>query len=170
MPVRGGADAVCGQPGPASWPAPLFERRIGPAVVWMASPAHPTAQLEVLAAVAGLTGLLALAFLPLDFLSRFVGQCQFHAWTGIPCLTCGATRAIVAMGAGRFLEALRANPLLTAGVALTILYTPAAWLLWLGKLPRPRLRIPSAGARWAVAGLAVGLLVAQWLFLILDHR
>ncbi len=52
--------------------------------------------------------------------------CRFHAVTGLPCMSCGSTRAALALTRGEWLEALRWNPLAVAGfVAVAV-----AFLLW----------------------------------------
>jgi len=50
--------------------------------------------------------------------SRGMPPCLFHAVTGIPCASCGMTRAFLDLGHGRFLAALEhnlASPLVYAG-------------------------------------------------------
>ena len=43
-------------------------------------------------------------------------KCPFLAATGLPCVTCGATRSTIAFLHGDFLAALRWNPLAFVGV------------------------------------------------------
>jgi cytochrome bd-type quinol oxidase subunit 2 len=87
--------------------------------------------------------------------------CLFRNVTGLPCPTCGSTRAVQALVAGRPLEALRHNPLVvTAPVA------GAAWLL---------LRAAGAAPRWqarrgsdvALAVVAVLLVAVNWWYVML---
>lgn len=146
------------------------ERGFGPFVLRFVPAAHPLATLEPLVAVVGLLGLVSLWLLPLEPLSRYVAGCSFHALTGLPCLTCGATRAVLALVALDLPLALRMNPALTLCILAGIAYTPVALWLWIARRPRPRIGIPGRGARWAVGGVVVALLLAQWVFLALDGR
>lgn len=59
----------------------------------------------------GTVAALAVAVLHLDRLPIFV--CLFRAATGLPCLTCGATRALADLVAGDVSGALAMNPLAT---------------------------------------------------------
>ena len=66
-------------------------------------------------------------------------QCPFLAMTGLPCLTCGATRATIALFHGDFLSAFSWNPLAflaLCGVAVFDLY---AIVVLLGRAPRLRI-------------------------------
>jgi hypothetical protein len=92
-------------------------------------------------------------------------RCAFHALTGCPCPTCGATRCVLALLHGRVAEAIAWNPMAFAALAVIALlnvYAAAALAL---RLPRVRLRLSPAELR--VAGI-VGLLVvaANWAYLI----
>lgn len=95
--------------------------------------------------------------------------CPFHAVTGLPCPTCGSTRALFAFVAGRPLEALRANPLVGAGALLSVPYLAYAAPVALGGLPRLRVTLTPRARRLGRAA-AWGLLLATWAFLIVDGR
>jgi hypothetical protein len=107
----------------------------------------------------------ALALRPLwTGLAGFAGVCPLHAWTGIPCPTCGTTRAGLAFLEGRVLDALAWNPLVTLA-ALVFLAGGIAvpvWILAGGPLPVPGRRI-ARPARVAAAGV----IVANWIYLFL---
>jgi hypothetical protein len=94
------------------------------------------------AAMAGGAGWLALS-LPWP-------RCPFFAVTGLPCLTCGATRSAIAVLHGDFLSALRWNPL--AFVALGVVI---AFDLYAGKN--------------AVRIAAICLLALNWIYLLAHH-
>lgn len=153
-----------------SFPAPLAERRVGPFAVRLLPAAHPSADLEVVAAIVGALGLLGLAFLPLIQLEPLAGDCRFKGWFGFPCGTCGITRALLLLQHGELWSALRMNPLLITAVVTALCYAPIAWILWLGKLPRPRIAAPSPAGRWLLLGLALGAFFLNWGFLIMDGR
>ncbi len=85
--------------------------------------------------------------------------CPARALAGLPCPTCGMTRAFVALAHGDLTAALAASP---AGALLAGL----AWLLAVADLGRvalgaPLPRIPERAARAAVAAGA-GLLLLNW--------
>ncbi|MFN7964120.1 MAG: DUF2752 domain-containing protein [Acidobacteriota bacterium] len=152
------------------FPEPLAQRRIGPLALRLLPASHPSADLEVVAALVGALGLLGFWFLPLMQLAPFVGECRFKHWFGFPCGTCGITRAVLLMQHGDWGLAVRMNPLLVAGLMIAIGYTPVAWVLWLGKFPRPRLAALGRAGRWLLFGLAAGAFVINWGFLIADGR
>lgn len=78
--------------------------------------------------------------------------CQVRAATGIPCATCGSTRAVLALADGRIGSALSLNPLVT-------LLAAGAPVLLLAAGPVSR----AARARPALAWCAAGLVfAANW--------
>jgi hypothetical protein len=90
--------------------------------------------------------------------------CVFRAVTGVPCPTCGSTRATLALASGQLNLAFRYNPLISA-----------AWLLLPGSVLgafvfRARSRSISPGTRrWAVRGVVLVLAVAglaNWVYVI----
>ncbi len=115
-------------------------------------------------------GAAALALLLLAPLAPVVAPglppCFFHQITGLPCPTCGGTRAVLALLSGDVSGALHANPLVTAILALfagggLVAGAVAA----LGRGVREPARIPG----WARAALVL-VLAANWLWLIVDGR
>ncbi len=95
--------------------------------------------------------------------------CVFKAVTGIPCPTCGATRAVLALLRGEWWSAVRFNPLVTL-----ILVGWMAWIPYaLGTLAlgsrRLRVVCSSRDCTW-LRILAVGTIAANWVFLVLDAR
>lgn len=87
--------------------------------------------------------------------------CRFHAVTGLPCMSCGSTRAALALTHGEWLEALRLNPLAVAGfLAVVVAFglwcadaafgsrlVPAA-RRWLSRLPGWRLLAVAVALNW----------------------
>ncbi len=90
-----------------------------------------------------------------------VPSCAFRLLTGVPCPTCGATRAVLAAGQTRFLAALLYNPLLTvaavAGLGWLVLRLGFGRTIRLDLAPRAR----------AIVWIAVGGLIAvNWAYVI----
>jgi hypothetical protein len=95
--------------------------------------------------------------------------CPFHVVTGLPCPTCGSTRAVFAFVAGHPFDAIRYNPIVGAGLCLAGPYLAYAALVSLCRLPRVRVSIGDP-ARPYFRGAAWALIAATWLFLIVDGR
>jgi hypothetical protein len=90
--------------------------------------------------------------------------CLLRTLTGLPCPTCGGTRATLALAGGEWAAAFRYNPLVT--VAWLCL---AAWLvLRFGFRRRRPVTVPAGSRRriWWIFGLAF---VANWAYLIYAH-
>ena len=54
-----------------------------------------------------------------------LSHCPLRDITGVPCPTCGGTHSAAALAAGRWLEALRANPVVVVGLVGFV-----AWALY----------------------------------------
>jgi len=90
--------------------------------------------------------------------------CVFRNLTGVPCPTCGSSRAVLAVVQGRPLEAIAFNPFVTAVGALAI-----AWLAVRVGLGR-RIEIDLAPRHRTPAWIAIGtLLSANWVYVVLAH-
>ncbi len=95
--------------------------------------------------------------------------CMFHAVTGFPCLTCGATRAALLLVEGNPAGSLRMHPAVPVGLLMASIYVPYALTVSTARLPRIRLTLTPEDwvcIRWAAA-LTVALL---WIYLIADGR
>jgi hypothetical protein len=95
--------------------------------------------------------------------------CPLKTITGLPCPTCGSTRALAALLAGEFGVALRWNPAVVAAAALAAGYIAYAAGVVLGLVPRLRVVVAASEARW-LRGAAWAAAATLWLFLILDGR
>ena len=96
-------------------------------------------------------------------------RCPFLALTGLPCLTCGATRSTIAFVHGDFLAALRWNPL--AFVALCGLLVFDLYALIVVVSGNVRLRIVGwTSTEKNITRIAVvGLIVLNWIYLLCHH-
>jgi hypothetical protein len=110
-------------------------------------------------AVTSVTALGALGWL---WLKLPWPQCYFHALFGIPCLTCGSTRAMLALAHGSFRAAWEFNPLATltlCGIALYDVYALAALL---ARAKRLRVAFQPQLVRW----LLVTAALLNWFYLL----
>ncbi|HET7752491.1 MAG TPA: DUF2752 domain-containing protein [Anaeromyxobacteraceae bacterium] len=118
---------------------------------------------EVLAGIAALSFLVA-RFVPVVGLFP---PCPFRAALGVPCASCGMTRAFVALAHGDVAAALGASPLgavlaaLAWGFAVAAMLRPLLRFRW----PRPA---PAAARRAALAGAAA--LLVNWAWLVAAGR
>lgn len=114
--------------------------------------------------------LLAFATLPVDELMWRAGyRCPFRAITGLPCPTCGGTRAWMALGSLKFREGFALNPLAAAGWCAALLYAPYALFVAASGGRRLRVTGVSAGQRRAVAVFVACLVAANWACVILSR-
>ena len=112
-------------------------------------------------------GTAAVALLGLDRLPILV--CTFRAVTGIPCLTCGATRAAARLAFGDVAGALAMNPLATIG-ALGLVPWGIADLALLLRGRALAVEVAGPATAWALRGLAVAAVVANWAYLVATGR
>ena len=89
--------------------------------------------------------------------------CIFRSLTGVPCPTCGTTRAATAFLDGNLIAAFTANPLAAATGLLFVVGAPLAVLWAIAKWPVPVLPTPIPG--WVRVG-AVAIIAANWLYVI----
>jgi hypothetical protein len=93
-------------------------------------------------------------------------RCLLHATTGIPCPTCGMTRATWHLLHGEIGAAFLLNPLMAAALLGAALYICYAAVVVIGRLPRLRLEALTKTEANLVRIAAIGLLAANWLYLI----
>ena len=114
----------------------------------------------ILAACA-LAAIAVVAVLHLDRLP--FSLCVFKAVTGVPCLTCGTTRALALLARLDLAGALRMNPLATAGVLLLGPWAAADLALLPGGRALVLQLSPSAARAARIAVVAAVLLNWAWL-------
>jgi len=92
--------------------------------------------------------------------------CPLHAVTGLPCPTCGSTRAAIALVHGDLATALAWNPLMTLvmiGAALYVLY---AAVVVIRNIPRLRWTPPSRSESRGIRIGVILLIAINWGYLI----
>jgi hypothetical protein len=91
-------------------------------------------------------------------------RCTFHTLTGLPCPTCGMTRATQALLRGDFVAALAWNPLCLPAFLVTIVFWGWCVLLAVRVLPAPS---PAHTALFPFAlRVALGFLLLNWVYLL----
>lgn len=96
--------------------------------------------------------------------------CIFHALTGHPCLTCGATRSAIAFFHGNFLAAFTWNPLVFGAYVGITIFDIYAFAVVVSR--RPRLRVVSVApaeknfTRW----LLIAAAVINWGYLLINSQ
>jgi hypothetical protein len=97
-------------------------------------------------------------------------RCLFHDLTGHPCLTCGATRAVIQFLHGHFVAALRWNPLVFAALCALSVFNPYALLVLITRAPRLRIvHITNTQKRFGRA-VVIALLALNWIYLLAHSR
>jgi hypothetical protein len=97
-------------------------------------------------------------------IAPYLGRCAFRTWTGVPCPTCGTTRAAVAFLGGNLMDAFLANPLATVAGLVFVAGAPVAVFWVFGGLPVPR--FPTPIPRWCRLGI-IGVILVNWGYVIL---
>jgi hypothetical protein len=141
------------------------------------APARPSARTALrarpgavpLGAILAACALVAVTMVALLHLDRLpFSVCVFKAVTGIPCMTCGTTRALARLARLDLPGALAMNPLATLGTLALLPWAAVDLLL----LPRGRalsLELSPAAAR-AARITAVAAVLVNWAWLIAAGR
>src|SRR6478672_7882822 len=95
--------------------------------------------------------------------------CLFHALTGRPCLTCGATRSAIAFFHAHFLAAFEWNPLAFLCYCALSLFTLDRFATVVMRTPRQRIVQVNPGEKKFVRGSVIALLVLNWAYLVLAN-
>lgn len=104
---------------------------------------------------------------PLETASRFYG-CPLLSFTGVPCLTCGFTRAFVYMANFDVLEAFSVSPLGASLFTVIFLYCMFAAVRFVAALPWPKLVLARREANFVRVG-AVSVIAFNWGYIVFKH-
>ena len=95
-------------------------------------------------------------------------RCPFRALTGLPCLTCGGTRAMAALARGDLQAALSFNPLVSLTALALVAFACAS--SWQRLTRRSVLRIDlTPRERSGLRGLAAAALAINWVYLLVQR-
>ena len=129
----------------------------------------PRSNAQPLGAVFGGIGLLAGAAVWLLRLDRLpFATCVFKGLTGLPCPTCGSTRALGRLFALDFAGALAMNPLTTAAAVVLAAWALADLALWRSRRALALEVSPRFG--FAIRLGALVLFLANWAYLLAVRR
>lgn len=93
-------------------------------------------------------------------------RCPFLAITGLPCVTCGSTRSVIALLHGDFLPALRWNPLAFVVLCGLLAFDLYATIVLIGRTVRLRIVDWTARERNVTRIVVVGLVALNWIYLL----
>jgi hypothetical protein len=101
-------------------------------------------------------------------LLNLLPSCIFHRITGIPCLTCGGTRSLVALSQFDIVSSFLLNPVFSIFAVGVIVFSLISLY---GYLMRKSIVIRlSEGRKKALRVSIIGLLAANWVYLIMAGR
>jgi hypothetical protein len=96
-------------------------------------------------------------------------RCFFRALTGLPCVSCGATRCTIAFLHGDFLTAWQWNPLAFVAFGALIAFDLYAVIVIIGRTARLRIVDWTAREKNVTRIVVISLLALNWIYL-LAHR
>ncbi|MGI9114196.1 MAG: DUF2752 domain-containing protein [Chthoniobacterales bacterium] len=94
--------------------------------------------------------------------------CLFHALTGHPCPTCGATRAAIAFFRGDLLTAWDWNPLALASYFAVLVFDIYALAVLITGTRRLRIVQVRPAEKKFLRGAIVAVVFANWLYLVIN--
>ena len=95
--------------------------------------------------------------------------CLFHALTGHPCVTCGATRSAIAFFHGQFFAAWNWNPLAFLFYCALSIFDAYAFVVLVTRAPRLRITHATATEKNFVRVAVVVLLAMNWIYLLISN-
>jgi hypothetical protein len=96
--------------------------------------------------------------------------CVFHELTGLPCLTCGATRCAIALLHGNFAIAWLWNPLAFLALGGVALFDFYALMALVFRVPRLRIIALTRKTKNFARLTVVTALALNWIFLLSHWR
>ena len=97
-------------------------------------------------------------------------QCLFHAITGLPCVTCGATRCAISFFHTKFLASWEWNPLVFAALCGLSIFDVYALVVLIARAPRLRVGRFSSAEKGLLRVLVLTLLASNWIYLLFHSR
>lgn len=95
--------------------------------------------------------------------------CNFRALTGLPCVTCGATRAAWQFFHGHFAASFRFNPLASCAYCGIVVFDLYALAVLVTRAPRLRFIDFTHSEKFFLRWSVLLLLAANWAYLLTAH-
>jgi hypothetical protein len=92
--------------------------------------------------------------------------CLFHEVTGLPCLTCGATRCSVAFFHGHLFSAWFWNPVVFCALCAIALFDLYAMAVLVARAPRFRITWSTTRSKQVTRFVVVTGLALNWIYLL----
>jgi hypothetical protein len=97
-------------------------------------------------------------------------RCAFHDLTGLPCVTCGMTRAAIQFFQGHLLSALEWNPLVFVALCGVAIFNGYALFVLLARAPRFRIALQSRNEKRSARIIIIAALLSNWGYLLAHWR
>jgi hypothetical protein len=97
-------------------------------------------------------------------------RCAFHGLTGLPCITCGATRAAIAFFHGNISNAWKWNPLVFTFLCGLSIFNVYALIVLAGRAPRLRIAFRTQAEKKYARIIVITALALNWIYLLLRWR
>jgi hypothetical protein len=97
-------------------------------------------------------------------------RCLFHDLTGLPCITCGATRAAVQLFHGHFIAAWKWNPVVFVALWALSIFNAYAFVALVWRAPRLRIEFQTRAERKYARILVIAALALNWVYLLSHWR
>jgi hypothetical protein len=96
-------------------------------------------------------------------------RCVFHELTGLPCVTCGATRSAIQFFRGHFLAAWRWNPLIFMFLLGLTVFDIYAFFTLVTRTPRLRIAFRQVEKKYA-RQIVLTAFALNWIYLLSHWR
>jgi len=97
-------------------------------------------------------------------------RCLFHDLTGLPCITCGATRSAIQLFHGHFIAAWRWNPAVFVALCALSIFSAYAFVALVWRAPRVRIEFQTTAERKYARILVIAALALNWVYLLSHWR
>jgi hypothetical protein len=95
--------------------------------------------------------------------------CVFHALTGHPCATCGATRSAIAFFHADFLKAWKWNPLALVFFCAVALFDVYAFIVLMTRSARLRITHLARSEKNFIRVAIIAALTVNWIYLLIAN-